>query len=67
MLKTLTSSESVHGYVAKDVQMEYDVFNIANFYKFCKDHPKEYPFISKERTPELDEIVIGFWLKNQHK
>ena len=62
----LTSSTSVHGNVATNTKLEYDVFNIANFYDFCKENKDQYPFIKKERTAELDEIVIGMWLKNHY-
>jgi hypothetical protein len=48
----------------EDIQSDYDVFNITSFYDFCKLKPEEYGFIVKERTTELDEIIIGLWLKN---
>ena len=47
-----------------EIQADPDVFNISSFYGFCKLNPEMYPFIENERTPELDEIVIGLWLKN---
>ena len=60
----LTSSTPVYGNVATATELEYDVFNIGNFYNFCKENKDQYPFVKKERTAELDEIVIGMWLKN---
>ena len=66
MLSKLIAQNSVHDIVLKDINLDYDVFNIANFYEFCKKSPDEYPFVLNERTPELDEIIIGFWLKKHH-
>ena len=48
----------------QEIQEDFDVFNISSFYDFCKLFPEEYNFIENERTAELDEIIIGLWLKN---
>lgn len=54
----------------------YDEFNLERFYSFCRTDPKDgrdqsylYPFIKLEKVNqfELDEFVIGTWLKNHVK
>ena len=68
MVSNLIASTSVHDLVSRvnleEIQVDYDVFNISSFYGFCRLKPEEYPFVENERTPELDEIIIGLWLKN---
>ena len=41
-----------------------NLFQIEGFYQFCKQSPKGYSFTEIARAPELDEIIIGLWLKN---
>jgi hypothetical protein len=50
---------------------EYDSFNIENFYTYCKQNPLDldskmfkYLFCDCERSKNLDELIIGFWIKN---
>ena len=51
----------------QECDLDYDIFNLTRFYDFCRETPNDYTFIENERTPELDEIIIGFWLKkHQH-
>lgn len=49
----------------------YDLFDIDNFFKFCKTRPmvpesKEYrfSFCELERNEKLDTLVIGTWITN---
>ena len=45
MISEMISSNSVHDIVLKDINLDYDVFNIGMFYDFCRKDPEIYPFV----------------------
>ena len=59
-------SDCVVVWESNECELDYDIFNMDRFFEFCKESPEEYGFIDNQRTPELDEVIIGIWLKN-HK
>ena len=49
----------------------YDKFDLDAFYKFCKENPIDHStqpymqsFLDLERTTEVEEFIVGIWIKN---